>query len=227
MSFSPLDYPLKNSLLSHHRHLAVNGRLSMRYAPDVVFGAAVMEQSQEAYADLRTLYEAGDVTAVVGHVGDEMLAGWQRLQVVSIAQMVCEKLLPAAPVQAVPLTATDVPEMIALVALTEPGPFEVRTIELGEYIGVRDQGKLVAMAGERMHPPGFCEISAVCTHPDYRGRGYAGGLVTRVAQHILDRQETPFLHHAVSNHGAQRLYEQLGFRRRTTMLLTVMRKTAA
>lgn len=227
MNHAILDDPLKHSLHGNHRHLAVRGRLSARYPADVVFGAAVDEQSPEAYADLLTLAEDGEMMGIVGPVGDEMLAGWQRPQLFSVAQMVCERLLPAAPVEAVPLTAADVPEMMALVALAEPGPFAVRTIELGGYIGVREQGRLVAMAGQRMRPVGYCEISAVCTHPDYRGRGYAGGLVSMVAQAIIARQEIPFLHHATGNHGAKRLYEKLGFRHRATLALIALQKTAA
>ncbi len=119
--------------------------------------------------------------------------------------------------EAVPLGARDVPEMLDLVARTEPGPFRPRTVELGTYLGIRYRGRLVAMAGERLRPPGWSEISAVCTDPDFRGRGLAGRLIRAVAAVIRERGETPFLHAVASNTDAIRLYERLGFTlRRTT-----------
>ena len=98
-----------------------------------------------------------------------------------------------------------------LVELTRPGPFWVRTVELGDYFGVFAGDDLIAMAGERLRVPGFCEISAVCTHPDWRGRGLAAGLTALVAERILERGDTPFLHHAADNDPARRVYEALGF----------------
>ncbi|MEI9963878.1 MAG: GNAT family N-acetyltransferase [Caulobacteraceae bacterium] len=104
--------------------------------------------------------------------------------------------------------------MLALATLTQPGPFFARTHQLGDFIGVKQEGRLVAMAGERMRPTGFTEVSGVCTHPDWRGRGYAAGLMRLVAARILARGETPFLHVYASNTGAIALYEALGFRLR-------------
>ncbi|WP_031082847.1 GNAT family N-acetyltransferase [Streptomyces sp. NRRL WC-3549] len=114
----------------------------------------------------------------------------------------------------VELGAQDVPEMLDLVARTEPGPFWPRTHELGTYLGVRVRGTLVAMAGERLRPPGWAEISAVCTAPEARGRGHAALLVSTLAARVEARGERPFLHVAESNTGAIALYERLGFRTR-------------
>jgi predicted GNAT family acetyltransferase len=122
----------------------------------------------------------------------------------------------------VPLGDGDAAEMLALATLTEPGPFFRRTHQLGDFIGVKQGGKLVAMAGERMKPQGFTEVSGVCTHPEHRGRGYAGGLMRIVAQRILARGETPFLHVYAHNTGAIALYEALGFHRRAAMHMTVL-----
>ena len=124
--------------------------------------------------------------------------------------------------EAVRLTAADVPEMLDLIARTRPGPFRPRTIEMGVYLGIRRDGRLVAMAGERLHPPGWTEISAVCTDPAFRRRGLATRLVRAVAAGIRARGETPFLHAAADNTEAIRLYESLGFRlRREVMFGTV------
>jgi predicted GNAT family acetyltransferase len=113
--------------------------------------------------------------------------------------------------EAVQLGHEDVPEMLDLVGRTRPGPFLPRTVELGSYLGIRRNGALVAMAGERMHPPGYTEISAVCTDPDARGSGLASRLMRAVAYGIRARGETPILHAASTNDTAIRLYEKLGF----------------
>jgi predicted GNAT family acetyltransferase len=123
-----------------------------------------------------------------------------------------------------PLGEQDAGEMLALASLTEPGPFFARTHRLGGFVGVKQGGKLVAMAGERMKPPGYTEVSGVCTHPDYRGRGYAAGLMRVVGRAILARGDLPFLHVYASNTGAIALYHGLGFTLRRTMMMTVLRR---
>ena len=128
-----------------------------------------------------------------------------------------------ADAEAVRLTSVDVPEMLALVERTKPGPFLPRTVELGTYLGIRRDGVLVAMAGERLHPPGFTEISAVCTDASVRGQGLATRLVLAVAARIQERGETPFLHAAGTNTNAIRLYETLGFRLRQRPNFTALR----
>lgn len=142
--------------------------------------------------------------------------GWtERLRIPGIQlRLPPGTLAPVGPVDARPLGDGDVPAMMDLVALTEPGPFSDRTIEMGRYAGVFDGDRLVAMAGERLHPEGRTEISAVCTHPDGRGRGLASGLVGQVVAGIERRGEEAFIHVAVANTAALRLYEHLGFARR-------------
>jgi predicted GNAT family acetyltransferase len=112
--------------------------------------------------------------------------------------------------------------MLALATLTKPGPFLPRTHELGQFWGVKENGRLIAMAGERMKLPGFTEVSGVCTHPDFRGRGLAGVLSRVVATHIMNRGETPFLHAYAANRPAISLYESLGFRLRCNVGVTVL-----
>src|ERR1700677_3065993 len=124
------------------------------------------------------------------------------------------------------LTKADVPEMLALTKLTEPGPFLPRTIELGAYLGVYDAGSLVAMAGERLHLTGFTEISAVCTHPQYRGRGYGIALLSALISRITQRGETPILHVRTENLTAVRLYEKLGFHVRAQLHLAIIKYRA-
>ena len=116
--------------------------------------------------------------------------------------------------------------MLDLVARTQPGPFEPRTITLGTYLGIRRGGALVAMAGERMRPPGWGEISAVCTDPAHRGQGLAGRLVRAVGAVVRERGDVPFLHAAATNATGIRLYEQLGFTLRREILFAVLRATA-
>lgn len=121
-----------------------------------------------------------------------------------------------------PLTEADAPEMLALARLTKPGPFTTATHRLGPFIGVKQDGKLVAMAGERMQMPQFAELSGVCTHPDWQGRGYGAVLSSLVTRRMLDRGQTAFLHAYEGNTGAIRLYERLGYRHRRTMTLTAL-----
>ena len=121
------------------------------------------------------------------------------------------------------LNEADVADMRALAELTQPGPFYARTHTLGDFVGIRENGKLIAMAGERMRVPGFTEISAVCTHPEARGRGLAAKLMRVVAARIVARGEQLFLHVYPSNKGAIAVYQKLGFRHRTDVRLTVLR----
>jgi predicted GNAT family acetyltransferase len=126
--------------------------------------------------------------------------------------------------ETVVLGPDDVPEILDLIARTEPGPFRERTIEMGTYLGIRRDGALIAMAGERQHPPDWTEISAVCTDPQHRGQGLATRLVRAVAAGIRERGETPFLHALAGNTAAIRLYESIGFTRRRRAPFVVLRR---
>ncbi len=224
MDTNSLDNPVWNALNSHHRHLAIKGKLSARYPPDAFNAAAMPEYNASGFRDLRDLVETDETIGVVGPLPTN-LPGWKVLQTGQLSQMICEELKPAPHVDAVTLTVDDVPEMLDLISLAQPGPFLPRTIEMGQYLGLRQNGQLVALAGERLHPTGFCEISAVCTHPDYRGRGYASALTTMVAEMILDRHEVPFLHLAPTNDTAMKIYNKLGFRLRTEINLVMVQRS--
>lgn len=222
MNLALLDNPGWHSLNSYHRPLAIWGEIVARYQPNVLFGAAMPTYDPPGFEDLRTLVADEEVIGLIMDTAPAEFSGWEILRMDPLHQMICKELRPAPGVDAVELTPDDVPEMLELVALTEPGPFLPGTIKLGNYFGVRQEGQLIAMAGQRLHLPGFCEISAVCTHPDYRGRGYAGGLTTLIAQKIVARGEIPFLHVELSNDAAARLYRKLGFRKRREVFVGIL-----
>jgi len=121
------------------------------------------------------------------------------------------------------LTQSDVPEMMALTKLTKPGPFGARTHEMGDYFGIRNAGALAAMAGERLRLPGYTEISAVCTHPDHLGHGYASALMGELMNRICSRGELPFLHVRTENVRAIQVYQRLGFTKRASLHYVVLR----
>jgi predicted GNAT family acetyltransferase len=131
---------------------------------------------------------------------------------------------PLREVEIVTLGKADVPAMLALTALTKPGPFAARTHELGTFLGIRAGGELVAMTGERMKPGNFTEMTAVCVHPDHRGRGYAQALLSAVARQIEARGEIPFLHVFSSNASAIALYQRQGMRIRRRLHVTAFMK---
>ncbi len=209
-----LANPAWASLAGAHAHLAqVRGR-ARRYPADVSPFAAVADvRDPAAWADLAALAGPGADVRVPG--AEEVPAGWELVQRLPGVQMVATAALAAAPdPEAVELGEDDVDDALDLVARTRPGPFGRRTRLLGRYLGVRDaSGRLVAMAGERMAPPGWTEVSAVCTDPSVRGRGYASRLVRAVAAGILERGDRPLLHASADNTSALRLYAALGFER--------------
>ncbi|MFF3489234.1 GNAT family N-acetyltransferase [Streptomyces sp. NPDC002701] len=216
----PLDRPAWASLAGPHAHFAERRGRVLRYPVDVSPWLALPDEPDAAdWADVAVLAGPGQDVALPAFRG-EVPDGWEVSWHVDGVQFVDDGLAAAPDPEAVRLGPADVPEMLALVERTGPGPFLPRTVELGTYLGIRREGALVAMAGERLHPPGWTEISAVCTDPAVRGEGLATRLTLAVAHGIRARGETPFLHTGASNTGAVRLYESLGFRRRRrTMFL--------
>ena len=125
------------------------------------------------------------------------------------------------------LTDADAAEMLALATLTKPGPFTLRAQALGEFFGVKEEGRLVAMAGERMKEVGFTEVSGVCVHPDFRRRGLGRLLSVFMTHRVLEHGETPFLHAFATNSAAIGLYESIGFELRTMMNVAMVRAESA
>ncbi|WP_116203748.1 GNAT family N-acetyltransferase [Amycolatopsis circi] len=213
---SILDNAAWASLTGPHAAFAERVGQAVRYPVDVsVFLAVPDEPSERVWDDIAALAGPGAVVPVLPQAGPPP-PGWELLEKMAGVQLVDAGVDAAPDPDAVRLTVADVPEMLDLVARTKPGPFLPRTVLLGTYLGIRCHGALVAMAGERLHPPGWTEISAVCTDPAYRDRGLAGRLVRAVAAGIRDRGETPFMHAVASNVNAIRRYEGMGFRLRRT-----------
>ncbi len=220
---SPLDNPVWAALTGPHAHFAERHGQALRYPADVSpFFALPDDPAPEVWDDLAALAGPGE-TVVIGATGIAPPAEWEVVNRIAGVQLVHAGIAAMEPSTAVRLGSADVPEMLDLVARTQPGPFLKRTVELGTYLGIRRDGRLIAMAGERLHPPGFTEISAVCTDPDFRGEGLATRLVLAIAAGIRARGETPFLHAAAANTSAIRLYLSLGFELRWEPLFTAVR----
>jgi len=226
---SLLDNPIWNALRTDHAALAVGDAEARRYPSEIGPLSGMPHQSVASYRALHHLTGSGGVLGLFFQEPPSPTDGWTLLRGGSLHQMIWRGLnaeeigSPKPQAMLRRLTAADVPEMLALAELTEPGPFRNRTIELGHYYGIFESGRLVAMAGERMSLPGFTEVSAVCTHPSARGRGCARVLMLRVMRHIRQRGRTPFLHVLADNHSAIRLYESLGFTVRHSFHLAVLK----
>lgn len=205
---SLLASPATHALAGADAHLAVRHGAATRYRADVSpFAATPAPGDDAAWRDLAALVPAGDA---VGLADPVLPPSWEQIAVYRVLQLV-DRAVAGDADGVVPLGDADVPEMLELVALTRPGPFARRTIEFGGYVGVRVDGRLVAMAGERVHPAGWAEVSAVCTHPEHRGRGYAARVVRAVVAGVRARGDRAFLHVEQGNDAALRLYEAIGF----------------
>jgi ribosomal protein S18 acetylase RimI-like enzyme len=207
LDLSVLDNPVWLSLTGPHAHLAKRAGGAARYPSElVVFCGLSDADDPAAWADLAHITGPGEQVVTVG-VDGAPPAGWEVPFSIDGVQLEGTAVFGEPDEEAIRLGPADVPEMVDLVRRTEPGPFQQRTIELGTYLGIRRGGALVAMAGERLHPPGWTEISAVCTDPAFRGQGLASRLVRAVVTGIRERGESPFLHTSATNAGAIRVYE--------------------
>jgi len=201
--------------------------LARRFMRDVNLFASACDESPEAVAALSELVRP-DESVFMAQVPDVVIPpGLVEVKAAKGVQMTASR--GVSPVETSRddiqrLTDKDAPEMLALATLTEPGPFLPRTHVMGAFLGVRIEGRLAAMAGERMRFPGYTEVSGVCTHPDFRGRGLARRLSAAVLTAIQARGDQAFLHAWKSNHAAITLYESLGFRLRTEINVSVLRR---
>jgi len=206
----PLDNPAWRALTGPHAHFAETYGNAARYPADVAPFVAIASAAEPAWDDVAQLVGPDTALALPGVYLDPP-PDWTVLGILTGVQMDGSGVLGEPDPEAVTLGPADVPEMLDLVERTQPGPFRPRTVEMGAYLGIRHNGALIAMAGERMHPPGWTEVSAVCTDPAYRGRGLASRLVSAVVAGIRARGENPFLHASATNTAAIRLYESMGF----------------
>lgn len=209
-----LDNAVWAALTGPHSPLAEVHGLARRYPPEVSpFVAIEDDQNPQAWRDLAELI-GPEGTAVLTGASLQIPDDWQLVFSGTGLQMIGDAVEGQADEDAIELGADDVPEMLDLVARTQPGPFFPRTVELGGYLGFRIDGALVAMAGRRLHPAGWYEISAVCTDPAHQGKGLGGRLVRAVVAGIRAEGDLPFLHVSATNENAIRLYEALGFKMR-------------
>jgi ribosomal protein S18 acetylase RimI-like enzyme len=223
-----LDNPIWHALSTLHARFAEGDNLAKRYPIAVTSLAAMSEPTEEAFESLAKALQSESAGLFLDQP-PAIPADWKTIHSCPLVQMVFEKHEIArgddsTEKLAEELIPADTPEMVALAKLTKPGPFGARTRELGEYLGIREGIRLAAMAGERLHLPGYTEVSAVCTHPDFQGRGYARALITILLGKIVQRGETPFLHVREENISAIRLYEKMGFHTRRLIHYVVLQR---
>jgi ribosomal protein S18 acetylase RimI-like enzyme len=217
-----LTNPAYHALAGAHAGLAeVKGRARRYPAQMAPFLGLPDDVTDQDWADAAALVGTGNVAAMMRPelpVPDT----FKVVRVFDLVQMVAPESFGAVDLEAVGLGPDDLADLVALTTLTEPGPFRSRTVEFGGYLGLRRGGDLIAMAGQRFRPPGYVEISAVCTDPKYRGQGLAGRLMRAVAAGIEAEGNRPFLHASGTNVNAIRLYESLGFSVSNRMSVTLV-----
>ncbi|MGY8705537.1 GNAT family N-acetyltransferase [Bradyrhizobium sp. 18BD] len=223
--FALLDHPIWSALTTSHKHLAEGGPRAFRYPVDMTPFADMVDMSGASFAALGDLLSPSQVAALFTPEAVTPPDGFKVVLADTGEQMIGSPAdSPLRGADIVTLGDADVSAMMALTALTKPGPFAARTHELGTFLGIRINGELVAMTGERMKPGKFTEMTAVCVHPDHRGRGYAQALLAAVARQIEARGEIPFLHVFSSNASAIALYQRQGMRIRRRLHVTALMK---
>lgn len=222
-----LDHPIWHALTTEQRVLAEANDPAFRYPHDIGPFCALQHQNQQAYDALLPIVAEQEQVVLFLNEPPEVQAGWQLDVSGLLTQMVfiADQAPDISVANVETLSEQDIPDMLALTRLTQPGPFRKRTIELGTYVGIRQEGQLIAMAGERLKTEHYTEISAVCVHPEAQGKGYAKAVMTQVIHHILKAGKTPFLHSRPDNQSALRVYEALGFKTRRLIHLAVIQKT--
>lgn len=220
MTINVLDNPVWHALVGPHRNHAIGRGAARHYPRDIAPFSAILEPSDQAYADLAADLPVGAEARLFRPAEEPLPAGWDDLGRFPLLQMVATRA-PEGDAEAISiLSLADAAAMLDLVALAQPGPFGRRTPLLGRYFGVWKGDRLMAMAGERLRVPGHVELSAICVHPEVRGQGHASRLVRRLVGLAFENDEVPFLHVRPDNQPAIDLYHHLGFQiRRELMVL--------
>ena len=220
-----LDRPVWSALDTRHRIFAYGDKLARRYPASIVPFAATATDDAESLQAFGRLVSPGESVIMAQADAIALPQGLSAISTADAVQMVAEKPLPAVSDERVQqLTLDDAAEMLALASLTRPGPFTLKALSLGDFWGVKINGRLAAMAGERMKQPGYSELSGVCSHPDFRGGGLGRLLSVFVSNRIMARGEVPYLHAYANNANAIRLYESIGFKLRSEMNVAVVQR---
>jgi GNAT superfamily N-acetyltransferase len=218
-----LDNIMWNCLAGPHARFAVGSGAIRRYAPGFSPIVGCEDPHRPDFATLANVCVPGD-SLYVDIWSGAAPAGWRIDRETRMWKMIWDAPPPAedAAPDAVALRAEHAPQALELAQLTNPGPFGIRTPELGEYFGYFHDGRLIAMAGERLCAGHLHEISGICTHPDFQGRGLARRLSLKLVHRQLQRGKTSFLHVVSTNTPARRLYEKMGFRNHLETSLRVI-----
>ncbi len=221
-----LDRPIWSALTGRHASFAEGNSLALRYAPDIHPFACGRDDGPDSMQALADIAAPGDTQIFLQADAIAAPHGFAVTATAAGVQMIADAPLPMIEDERIArLGEADAADMLELATLTKPGPFTLRALALGNFWGIRENGKLIAMSGERLKVDGMTEVSGVCTHPDVRGRGL-GKLMTRYAAgQISATGEQPFLHTYAANTGAIALYEKIGFRIRTRMNVAVMTRS--
>ncbi len=221
-----LDRPVWNSLSTKHAAFSIGGDRARRFAPDIGPLAGARDDEPDSLAALAELVPADGTLLLLQAAPIIIPSTLVATMTFPAVQMVADRIVEvAAEPRIEPLTADDAPQMLELATLTKPGPFATRTHALGSFFGIKENGVLLAMAGERMKHDGYTEVSGVCTHPDARGRGFARSLSAHVARRIVERGEMAFLQAWSTNTPAITLYESLGFKLRRELLVAAVARS--
>jgi predicted GNAT family acetyltransferase len=220
-----LDRPIWSALATRHRAFALGDDFARRYPSSIVPFAATAADDAESLRALGRLIPPLESAILVQADAIALPAELSAISTAPVVQMIAERPLQTVSDERVQrLTRHDAAEMLALALITKPGPFTLEALSLGDFWGVKIEGRLAAMAGERMKQPDYTELSGVCSHPDFRGGGLGRLLSLFVANQIIARGEVPYLHAYADNAAAIRLYESIGFRLRSTMNMAVVHR---
>ena len=219
MTINVLDNPVWHALEGLHRQHALGRGLARHYPRDIAPFSAIAEPGAAAYADLAADLPAGTEARLFRPQAEPLPDGWEETNRFALLQMVASRQPEQGGSAVTVLSHADAAAMLDLVAATEPGPFGRRTPLLGRYVGIRHGDRLVAMAGERLRVPGHVELSAICVHPEARGKGYGAALTRELMRHAFAHDERPFLHVRPENAAALALYRGLGFETRRELVV--------